>query len=47
MKKLGASLLLAAAITAVGVAAPANAAPSFGNGNGGTVVSPLVGWWPY
>ncbi|WP_269440068.1 hypothetical protein [Arthrobacter sp. zg-Y916] len=44
MKKLGASLLLAAAITAVGVAAPANAAPSFGSG---TVVSPLIGWWPY
>ncbi|MBF4992975.1 hypothetical protein ITX31_02470 [Arthrobacter gandavensis] len=46
MKKLGASLLLAAAITAVGVAAPANAAPSFGNNNGGTV-SPLVNWWPH
>ncbi|MCC3297209.1 hypothetical protein [Arthrobacter caoxuetaonis] len=44
MKKLGASLLLAAAITAVGVAAPANAAPSFGVGGG--TVSPLINWWP-
>ncbi len=47
MKKLGASLLLAAAITAVGVAAPANAAPSFGTGGGGQIAQPLIGWWPY
>jgi len=46
MKKLGVSVLLAAAIAAVGVAAPANAAPSFGNG-GGTVVKPMIGNWPY
>lgn len=46
MKKLGASLLLAAAITAVGVAAPANAATSVGNGTGGNIAQPLIGWWP-
>ncbi|MFZ3417013.1 hypothetical protein [Arthrobacter sp. 3Tela_A] len=45
MKKFGVSVLLAAAIAAVGVAAPANAAPSFGNG-GGNVVKPLIGNWP-
>ncbi|MBD8043055.1 hypothetical protein H9638_04435 [Arthrobacter sp. Sa2BUA2] len=46
MKKFGASLLLAAAIAAVGVAAPANAAPSTGNG-GGNIAQPLIGNWPY
>lgn len=46
MKKFGVSVLLAAAIAAVGVAAPANAAPSFSNG-GGNVAQPLIGHWPY
>lgn len=46
MKKLGVSVLLAAAIAAVGVAAPANAAPSSGV-VGGNVAQPLVGNWPY
>ena len=46
MKKFGVSVLLAAAIAAVGVAAPANATPSASNG-GGNIAQPLVGNWPY
>ena len=43
MKKLGASLILAAAIVGLGAAAPASAAT---NSAGPTVVKPLVGYWP-
>lgn len=42
-KKLGASLLLAAAIAMFGTAAPAAATPNY---SGETVVKPLVGYWP-
>lgn len=43
-KKLGASLLLAAAIATFGVAAPASAVTAADNG--GTIVKPLIGYWP-
>lgn len=44
-KKLGASLLLAAAVTMFGVAAPASAAQNI-SGGGNTIVKPLI-YWPY